>query len=74
MQLSYPTRLLDVSDFRPIPDNQEVLADADTDESLIVEIVVSHPSFGPHLGQTKGFIFLCQNIISSVSLRTNFLF
>ena len=27
-----PTRLVDVSDFRPVPDNQEVWTDADRDE------------------------------------------
>ena len=34
-----PTRLVDVSDFRPVPDNQEVWTDADRDESIIVELL-----------------------------------
>ena len=34
-----PARYVDVSDFRPVPDNQEVWTDADKDESVIVEIV-----------------------------------
>ena len=35
----FPARYVDVSDFRPVPDNQEVWTDADKDESVIVEIV-----------------------------------
>lgn len=35
----FPTRLVDVSDFRPVPDNQEVWTDADRDESVIVELL-----------------------------------
>jgi hypothetical protein len=34
-----PTRMVDVSDFRPVPDNQEVWTDADRDESVIVELL-----------------------------------
>ena len=34
-----PTRYVDVSDFRPVPDNQEVWTDASVDESVIVEIL-----------------------------------
>ena len=34
-----PARYVDISDFRPLPDNQEVWTDADKDESVIVEIV-----------------------------------
>lgn len=58
IELSLPERLVDVSDFRPVPDNQEVgyivatcepprntthnqvFADANLDQSLIVEILV----------------------------------
>jgi hypothetical protein len=36
-----PPRMTDVSDYKPVPDNQEVLADGSTDQSLIFEIVVS---------------------------------
>ena len=36
---SFPTRYHDVSDFRPVPDNQEAWTDASADESVIVEIV-----------------------------------
>ena len=39
--MGIPARLVDVSDFRPVPDNQEVLADGSTDQSVIVEIMVS---------------------------------
>ena len=34
-----PDRYVDVSDFRPVPDNQEVWTDAERDESVIVEIL-----------------------------------
>lgn len=36
---SFPARYVDVSDFRPVPDNQEVWTDANRDESVIVEIL-----------------------------------
>ena len=41
IDMCIPARLVDVSDFRPVPDNQEVLADGATDQSVIVEILVS---------------------------------
>ncbi|KAL4857856.1 Ran guanine nucleotide release factor [Chlorella vulgaris] len=44
MQLHFPLRLVDISDFRPVPDHQEVFADASLDQSLVVEIVVSMSS------------------------------
>lgn len=34
-----PQRFVDVSNFRVIPDNQEVLADIDSDQSIIVELL-----------------------------------
>ena len=34
-----PDRFVDVSQFRDIPDNQEVLCDIDTDQSVIVELL-----------------------------------
>ncbi|KAL6783793.1 putative ran guanine nucleotide release factor [Auxenochlorella protothecoides] len=34
-----PSRLQDVSDFRPVPDHQEIFTDAARDQSLIVEVV-----------------------------------
>lgn len=40
ISIMLPTRLADVSDFRPVPDNQEVLADGATDQSIVVEIMV----------------------------------
>eukprot|EP00899_Mesostigma_viride_P022547 jgi/Mesvir1/3477/Mv11968-RA.1 len=39
MQGVIPARFLDVSDFRPVPDNQEVLADGDRDQSIIIELL-----------------------------------
>lgn len=39
MECELPERFLDVSDFRPVPDHQEVWAEASTDQSIIVEIV-----------------------------------
>ena len=41
-----PSRYVDVSDFRPIPDNQEVWADASRDESVVVEILERQPEAG----------------------------
>jgi hypothetical protein len=38
--IELPDRFGDVSDFRPVPDHQEVLADASTDQSIIIEILV----------------------------------
>ncbi|PSC69030.1 putative ran guanine nucleotide release factor [Micractinium conductrix] len=38
-----PQRFADISDFRPIPDHQEVFADANVDQSLVVEIVEHQP-------------------------------
>jgi Ran-interacting Mog1 protein len=35
-----PARMEDVSDFRPVPDHQEVYTDASADQSVIVEILV----------------------------------
>jgi hypothetical protein len=35
-----PVRLADVAAARPVPDHQEVWADPEADESLVVEIVV----------------------------------
>lgn len=40
IEVQLPERLVDVSNFRPVPDNQEVFADGNTDESVIVEVVV----------------------------------
>ena len=39
MKLSLPKRLEDISQFRQVPDHQEVFADASTDQSVVVEIV-----------------------------------
>lgn len=38
-RMAFPARFVDISDFRPIPDNQEVFADANLDQSLVIEIV-----------------------------------
>ncbi|KAI3436509.1 hypothetical protein D9Q98_005926 [Chlorella vulgaris] len=43
VQLHFPLRLVDISDFRPVPDHQEVFADASLDQSLVVEIVEHQP-------------------------------
>lgn len=40
INIQLPERFVDISDFRPIPDNQEVFADANIDQSLIIEIMV----------------------------------
>jgi hypothetical protein len=39
MRACLPAAMVDVSDFRQVPDNQEVYADADTGASLIVELL-----------------------------------
>lgn len=40
IRMDVPARLADVSDYRPVPDNQEVFSDGAQDQSLIVEILV----------------------------------
>ena len=35
-----PTRMADVSDFRPVPDHQEIYTDANSDQSVMIEILV----------------------------------
>lgn len=42
MSMSLPKRFLDISDFRPVPDTQEVFTDADKDETVVVEILGFH--------------------------------
>eukprot|EP00892_Ulva_mutabilis_P006145 jgi/Ulvmu1/3902/UM018_0124.1 len=37
--MTIPTRMQDVSDFRPVPDHQEVYSDGAIDQSVIVEIL-----------------------------------
>ncbi|KPA83833.1 putative Ran-binding protein [Leptomonas pyrrhocoris] len=39
MRVRLPTSMTDASDFRQVPDNQEVYTDADTGASLIVELL-----------------------------------
>ena len=39
VELLVPQSMTDVSDYRPVPDHQEVFSDGLTDQSLIVEIV-----------------------------------
>ncbi|KAJ2579684.1 hypothetical protein GGH95_002976 [Coemansia sp. RSA 1836] len=41
MSIDLPTRMADISLLRQVPDHQEVFADAQTDESVIVEILES---------------------------------
>lgn len=41
MSAAIPARFVDASRFREVPDNQEVLVDPDTDQSIIVEILVA---------------------------------
>jgi hypothetical protein len=44
MRCCVPARFVDVSDVRPVPDHQEVLADVDSDQSLIFEILARETS------------------------------
>ncbi|KAI8318386.1 Ran-interacting Mog1 protein, partial [Martensiomyces pterosporus] len=41
MSMEIPTGMVDISDFREVPDNQEVFANASTDQSIIIEILES---------------------------------
>ena len=41
-----PARFLDVSDVRPVPDNQEVWSDPSSDQSVVVEILVRARAWG----------------------------
>lgn len=38
LSISLPARFEDVSPFRDVPNHQEVMADADTDQSIIIEL------------------------------------
>ena len=39
IEAQIPSRFIDVSDFRPVPDHQEVFSDEAADQSIIIEIV-----------------------------------
>jgi len=39
MEMELPMRFHDISKFRPVPDHQEVFADANQDQSLVIEIL-----------------------------------
>ena len=40
LEISLPKRFIDISDFREVPDNQEIFADsANTDQSFIIELL-----------------------------------
>lgn len=39
IEAHFPSRFVDVSNFRPVPDNQEVFQDADKDQNIIFEVV-----------------------------------
>lgn len=39
IEASIPSRFIDVSDFRPVPDHQEVFSDEAAGQSIIIEIV-----------------------------------
>ncbi|KAL0030274.1 hypothetical protein WJX77_007077 [Trebouxia sp. C0004] len=43
IKMSLPQRFVDVSDYRPVPDHQEVWTDATLDQSVILEIVEHQP-------------------------------
>lgn len=38
--MQIPSRLVDISDFRPVPDHQETFADGNTDQSVVIEVMV----------------------------------
>lgn len=38
LSIELPSRFVDLSQFRQIPDHQEVFADGNTDQSIIIEI------------------------------------
>jgi Ran-interacting Mog1 protein len=38
--IDLPARMTDISDFRPVPDHQEIYTDANSDQSVIIEILV----------------------------------
>lgn len=39
LSVTIPARLDDISQFRQVPDTQEVFADANTDQSVVVELL-----------------------------------
>ena len=40
VSMDVPTRMEDVSNFRPVPDHQEIYTDANSDQSVIIELLV----------------------------------
>lgn len=48
MSIVLPAGFADVSDFRPVPDHQEVFADVDADASVVVEVM--EPPDGDRVG------------------------
>ncbi|ORX64287.1 Mog1p PsbP-like protein, partial [Linderina pennispora] len=46
MTMQVPSGMVDISEFRQVPDNQEVFCDTSTDRSLIIEILEAVPQPG----------------------------
>ena len=38
MEITIDERYVDISDFRPVPDHQEVFQDAEADQSVTIEV------------------------------------
>eukprot|EP00890_Picochlorum_soloecismus_P000538 jgi/Picsp_1/1485/NSC_04963-R1_protein len=66
IRASIPSRFQDVSDFRPVPDHQEVFTDAAVDQSLIIE-VVEMQNIGIHEGENGSQIgqFYFQDLLET---------
>lgn len=66
IRIHIPERFVDISDFRPIPDHQEVFADANVDQSFIIDIMVSkHCTFS-----SKRYVNDCFHFSTSPSHLT----
>eukprot|EP00727_Mastigamoeba_balamuthi_P007901 m51a1_g3731 hypothetical protein (173) ;mRNA; r:27781-28497 len=55
MRMCVPEKFADVSDVREVPDNQEVFADIDTDQCIIVELLESDASV-PDAGAASHYL------------------
>lgn len=61
MTAALPLRFVDVSDFRQVPDSQEVFADASSDQSIITEVLDMIADADATMAAEAHFLFLGQD-------------
>ena len=60
--MQMPDRFKDISNYRPVPDHQEVLTDANTDQSVIVEVLVRVAIGGTLHAAQGGCVTACKTV------------